>query len=92
MLRLRSISAAALLSVAGMAAAAECEGNACRFVSVQWDQKSGRFRARNSHLNRSIKLETTSAGVRTALIVGPKSSGLLPLATFERPYRANFAR
>jgi len=92
MSRLRVAVALALLSSAAAAAAADCEGNACRFVTVEWDQGSRRFRARNSHLNRAIKLETTSGGVRTALIVGPKSSGLVPLAAFDRPYRANFAK
>jgi len=92
MRRLRAVTAGLLLAAAGAAAAADCEGNACRFVSVEWDAGSKRFRARNSHLNRSVKLETQSGGVKAALIVGPKSSGLLPLPAFQRPYRANFAR
>jgi hypothetical protein len=72
------------------AAAADCEGEACRSLTLTWENERQQFRADNIS-DRNVKVEVTVAGGGTsALHLEPHKSDYLQVKTFDGPYRADF--
>lgn len=93
------VTLAALLSVASPAqfptshAAApvfyECEGSACRDVTLVWDYAKKQFCSQNNS-NRWVKVEVTSPSGVVSVRIPAGGVEYLQATSFEGPYRANY--
>lgn len=71
--------------------AADCEGGACQYVSVAFDEAKGEYRVQSSSSDRWIKVAASNVAAFASVCVGPGKTEHLPLKSILGAYRAEFA-
>lgn len=71
--------------------ASDCEGGACQYVAVTFEEAKGQYRVQNSSSDRWVKVAAANVAAYASVCVAPGKAEYLPLKSILGPYRAEWA-
>lgn len=70
--------------------AAECGGDACPSVTLNFDEAKGQYRAHNNSPDRWVRVSASNFAAASSACLGPGGEGHLVLKSIVGPYRAEY--